>query len=125
MFNKKISKFNKKTEKAIESIVKGTFLSLASKIIVRTPVDTGRARGNWQTSINSKPSGEVNDSESEAINKASRVKFKIGDSLYLINNLPYIQALEDGHSKQTPVGMVKITVAEYQEVVNQEVRKRK
>lgn len=34
-----------------------------------------------------------------------------GESIYISNNLPYIRALEYGHSKQNPKGMVGVVVA--------------
>ena len=35
-----------------------------------------------------------------------------GESIWISNNLPYITALEDGHSKQAPAGMVALSLAE-------------
>ena len=36
---------------------------------------------------------------------------KAEDTIYISNNLPYIRALEYGHSKQAPNGMVGTTIA--------------
>jgi len=52
-------------------------------------------------------------------------KAKLGDSVYLVNNLPYAQKIEGGSSKQAPVGMVKVTVAEYQKIINEIINKEK
>lgn len=35
-----------------------------------------------------------------------------GELIYITNNLPYIERLEFGHSKQAPAGMVRLSVAE-------------
>lgn len=32
---------------------------------------------------------------------------KLGDTAYLVNNLPYAVPLEYGHSSQAPAGMVR------------------
>lgn len=87
-------------------------LELISRIVKRTPVDTGRARANWQLQFN-----EVNDAEvfeqdpvSAALSKLSNVG-GLG-TIYIFNNVPYIEALERGHSKQAPNGMVALSVAE-------------
>ena len=82
-----------------------------SKIIRMTPVDTGRARGNWfiglsvdsdiNTSDNVRGSQYVNDKLPNNV---------LNDKVYLYNNLPYIGALEFGHSSQAPNGMVRISL---------------
>ena len=36
---------------------------------------------------------------------------------YIQNSLPYMQALEDGHSTQAPAGMVAITQTEFQDYI--------
>ena len=41
----------------------------------------------------------------------------IGDAIYITNNLPYAQVLENGHSQQAPTGMLAITVAEFNGIV--------
>jgi hypothetical protein len=48
-----------------------------------------------------------------------------GHTIYIVNNLPYANALENGHSKQAPSGMVKVTLQEFPGIVSaaaQEVR---
>ena len=40
---------------------------------------------------------------------------------YIVNNLPYSIALENGHSGQAPQGMVGLTVTEYQTIVQRAV----
>jgi nitroimidazol reductase NimA-like FMN-containing flavoprotein (pyridoxamine 5'-phosphate oxidase superfamily) len=46
----------------------------------------------------------------------------IGQTAYLVNNLPYAVPLEYGHSKQAPGGMVRITLARFQQVVDEAIR---
>jgi hypothetical protein len=92
-------------------------LEATKSIVFKTPVDTGRARGNWQASIDS-PLHEIAAGEDKnggkTINKAARViaGMKPLHAFFLSNNLPYIEALENGHSKQAPAGMVGVTIAE-------------
>lgn len=71
----------------------------------KTPVDTGRARGNWQISIGSdntspierndpKNYGTVSQFKGEEIKKLNECK---GDEkIFIVNNLPYITTLEYG-----------------------------
>jgi hypothetical protein len=44
---------------------------------------------------------------------------RAGSVVYLTNNVPYIQKLEyDAHSRQAPNGMVRISVALFEGVLN-------
>ena len=137
-FSDDIGKWNNKVEEAATKIFRGTSLSLFSKIVLRTPVGNpsiwkhpkapkgytgGRLRANWQVNINSAPTGLVegkDENGGKTINGAVNEIFraKLGDSIYFINNLPYADIVENGrHSKQAPQGMVKVTVAEFKQVV--------
>lgn len=127
-FSGDIKKFTSKTERATLFVFRGTALGLFSKVILRTPVDTGRLRANWQINLNSPASGTVGGSDKsggKAISKANNGtgKAKITDSIYLINNLPYAKVIENGSSTQAPQGMVKVTVTEFQREVEKNVRK--
>lgn len=95
-------------------------LELFTKVILRSPVDTGRFRGNWQVMIGDVPDGvlDLTDPNGAAtISKmtAEVLKLRAGQTITLINNLPYSLKLEDGWSKQAPAGMVKMTVLEFDE----------
>jgi hypothetical protein len=46
----------------------------------------------------------------------------IGQTAYIVNNLPYAAPLEYGHSKQAPGGMVRITLARFQQIVDEAIR---
>jgi len=92
--------------KDIDKAFRGLVLQLYKEIIRDTPVDTGRARGNWQLAVGSAPSGEASRLEKgqggnqlrEANTRTSRPLE--GKSIFIANNLPYIVPLEEGHSKQ-------------------------
>jgi len=118
-FSKDIKKWTDKAERAAVYVFRGTALDIFSKVILRTPVDTGRARGNWQCSINNLASGETTGTGRSALGRAKNAtgKAKITDKIYLINNLPYIKKLEYGSSQQAPRGMVRVTLSEYDRIV--------
>lgn len=127
-FSGDIRRFNAKVEKAANAIFRGTSLNLFSKVVKRSPVLTGRFRANWITQINSAPSettSKTDKSGSKAIRDANNTitRAKLGDSIFLVNNLPYAQVLEDGRSDQAPFGMVKVTVAEFKQAVAAEAKK--
>lgn len=106
-----------------ESIVKVTMIELFSRVIQKSPVDTGRFRANWNCSIGSpdlSTSQEIDHSGSGAISKATStvVSYTLnGQSVFLTNNLPYADRLENGWSKQAPNGMVRLSVMEIQNSV--------
>ena len=97
-------------------------VQISGQIIERTPVDTGRAKGNWQATIETPASDTLKDEDkpgSDTVQKVYRVAndFKAGNVFYLVNNLPYIRRLEQGWSQQAPAGMVAVTVSEFQQAV--------
>lgn len=86
-------------------------------LVLGTPVMDGTARGNYRVSINLPDFGFSNAmqdvSGTSAINKGVAYvanNFKLGDVIYLQNNLPYIRRLENGWSQQAPKGMFKLTM---------------
>jgi len=130
-FDGDINKFRQKVDKVATGIFRGTSIDVLTRVIIRNPVDQGTSRGNWFTTINS-PSKEIDEkikdkNGARSIGRAKGItrSVKLGNSIYLINNLPYIKRLEDGYSVQRPNGMVKVTVAEFKNIVDANARKHK
>jgi hypothetical protein len=80
-----------------------------------SPVDTGRFRSNWQSGFGSANIDTGSPENSDAIGRASAAleSWKPGQTIWLTNSLPYSRALEYGHSKQAPGGMVRLTIQNY------------
>ncbi len=128
ILTKGIKKFAKQSGLEVDKVVRKIALIAYDGITKKTPVDTGRARGNWNFSVGNadttvssegfgKSTGKhVNSPTPPSSPKAPKITLKKGDGLediYITNNLPYIKRLEDGHSKiKAPKGMVKVTLAE-------------
>jgi hypothetical protein len=115
--NKEIADTEEKIEDAISLIAMDSLRG----VVMKSPVDTGRFRGNWIVSKNAAntTSSQVTDKNGgQTITKGSGVidTFDMNtDSRIIIqNNLPYANRLENGWSKQAPNGMVALTVAEMQ-----------
>lgn len=107
-----------KLNQRMNKLVRGTLIGMTSKIIERSPVDTGRFRANWQLSIGHPAVTDVSSNDKSGArakrNAAQTINTtKIGRVFYLTNNLPYAEMLEFGWSKQAPYGMVRRTLAEY------------
>ncbi len=87
----------------------------------------GRFRGNWQFSIDTPATGEldrIDPSGNEAIADllAQVQALTIGQTAYIVNNLIYAVPLEYGHSTQAPHGMVRVTLANFQRIVDEAIR---
>lgn len=101
-----------------ELVTRKTALELFSSMVQKSPVDTGRFRGNWQCgfgSINTSTASGEDKSGAGAIGRANVVLngFRAGQTIYLTNSMAYSRRLEYGWSKQAPGGMVRITIREY------------
>jgi hypothetical protein len=81
------------------------------RLVLKTPVDTGRARSSWQIGISDVTTDIwLDDPLIEGMKKLQEIKEF--DIIYIYNNVFYTYYLEHGHSKQAPNGMVAITVEE-------------
>lgn len=102
-----------------EKVVRGTLIGMGSKVIKRSPVDTGRFRNNWQFSIDAPATGKDPGAgnEIDLVNTAN--KMVAGNTFYMTNNLPYAERLEYGWSKQAPQGVVRVTLGEYKTFIEQ------
>ena len=134
-FEDDLRKFEAKTNRKLTQLGRKVALELFKRVIYKTPVDTGRARANWQVTIGAQASGTIaiddtNGGATMSKATAASAGFRAGDTIYLTNNLPYIRKLEEGgypdgpktvggFSRQAPAGMVALTVQEFAQVVNQ------
>jgi hypothetical protein len=112
-----------------EGAIKKVVIDLFSDVIAKSPVDTGRFRGNWQCGINSRPAGTVSTVDktpagSGGGNTTAQMAVKVASAngakeFWLVNNLPYAGVLEYGRangqpgSQQAPAGMVRISLAAF------------
>lgn len=124
---KNIDKLAKKMKQRPRDVVALAFVELSTSIILRTPVDTGRARGNWIPTANTPGIGYDNETldktGQKAIDAATAIaQMTNSEKFILTNNLPYIGVLEyQGWSKQAPAGMVRISVIEFQDAINKAI----
>lgn len=120
-FNRELRRASKRIEKEVFIVfVRFIGIEALTRIVLRTPVDTGRARGNWQLSLNS-PEESVLERAGISIGAETGKldELQLGDVIWLANNVPYIEALENGHSSQAPEGMVALTFAELEGAVQE------
>lgn len=90
-------------------------LDALRNVVLMSPVDEGRFRGNWHTTIGTTSNAvfdRVDLTGAKTINDGARTlnAYEKLQPIYIQNNLPYAQRLENGHSGQAPNGMVALTV---------------
>lgn len=102
-------------------------------VLTFTPVDTGRARVSWLLTLGAPGTGMVDPEQSIQVpgywiaetgipltaeerttlskTQAAIRSSSMGAVVYLVNNQPYINVLEDGWSRtKAPAGMVQVTI---------------
>lgn len=117
-----VQRFAQLSNTRINTLLRRVISGILRGVVRKSPVDTGRFRANWQLGVDSRPSGVIASTENNAISNALPVMpaQPAGHVYYIVNNLPYAQALEDGHSTQSPPGnMVSGTVAEFQQIIRE------
>ena len=100
----------------VGDFVRMLVLTFLTRVIMRSPVDTGRFRASWRvgnvapdTSVAAPGGGGGDPTQSALKNFDAR---KTTDLIFITNSLPYAIRLEEGWSGQAPSGMVAITTAE-------------
>lgn len=132
-FGDQTTLFCNKYKADIKLVVRKIAFESFKRIILKTPVDTGRARANWgvkvgKPDISTQSSAEDKTGSSALQGAATEVEAWSGaGSIFMTNNLPYIGVLEyggypnptktgtkvsGGFSLQAPNGMVRVTKEE-------------
>jgi hypothetical protein len=99
----------------LHTVVRKSTFHVFRSVVLRSPVDTGRFRANWNASFGAPEyTTTVSTNEGRGITEASKaLSFPVGGVAYLSNGLAYAVQLEHGYSKQAPAGMVKLAAAEF------------
>ena len=115
-----------------EQIIKKITLDTRANLVAQpqeggTPVDTGHARANWVASIGAPVEEEQGTRPERLLGKLSHpvsteaaergiaevaTQYKLEKGrVFISNNVPYILALNEGHSQQAPAGFVQLAIA--------------
>lgn len=135
-----VSQWIEETEVKIDDILQTIVIKVGTMVVRLSPVDTGRFRANWHLSIDSESgvssTGFDQEGQSTINLIASKANsFTAGQVAYIQNNVLYGNDLEwglyngptqkvtaDGFSTQAPAGMVRVTEAEFMNIVNEAIR---
>ena len=114
-FDADLEKFAKTVGVELARVRKKVSFDIFAGVIGRTPVDTGRARAGWAmtdqlASSFVPPEGDGGYDMPNAAQQAASFADPFGVTV-IANNVPYIVALEFGHSRKEPNGMVRVTLA--------------
>ncbi len=131
-FASDIAKFVKKTQISGDKVTRAIGFKAFGGVVKKSPVDTGRFRANWRVGVNrinkntddakdKRPRGAPPSAGKKGEALAALKVAKFGDILNISNSLPYAQALEDGHSKQS-AKMVALTLAELKDEVQRNLQ---
>jgi hypothetical protein len=132
-FGLKLDSFVNTVKEAHAETVRSVAQVAITEVVRLTPIDTSRAQTNWVPTLNAPFLGEVPFSEGHRGSTAGsaftatqramalvRNQYRFGDSIYIRNNVPYIEELESGtRSAQAPSGMLKLTV----QAINMDLKK--
>ena len=115
-FSNRISRVGEDVEDGADRVVRQAAVAVNQTVTLATPVDTGRARANWQVGIGAPVLEATEDTDKNGGPTINRNNAKIAlrqerQTIYISNNVRYISRLNAGHSAQAPAGFVEEAVA--------------
>lgn len=102
-------------EEFVNKEARAVAFNFQSLVIRITPMDTGRAAGNWFVDAFSPPK-KVDEGRRSAVamreneSRIESVKSIPWPTIYISNNLPYIGRLNDGYSTKAPAKFVETSL---------------
>lgn len=116
-------------EANVDRLVRKVAIAADQAVVSGTPVDTGRARSNWLVEIGSTPAGTrapyvpgeagstgAANTQAALDHAQDTVRGYRGSEhspeIHITNNLPYIEELNQGSSKQAPENFVEMAIHE-------------
>lgn len=123
-----IAKWRDETIEAADEILQIITFKIGESVVVLSPVDTGRFKGNWQLTINSgSDMSLLREDQTGAATLSDMARtvraLSIGQVAYIQNHVLYGFDLEHGSSPQArdPDGMVLVTAAKFNQIVQQAI----
>jgi hypothetical protein len=115
-----VDKLVERAKGDIDTVVRRATFQTFRSVVLRSPVDTGRFRANWNVSFGvPEYTTTVSTNQNRGVTEASKaLRLPVGGITYISNGLPYGVRLENGYSKQAPAGMVRLAAAEFARFVS-------
>lgn len=136
-FSKSLMELASAVEDKFNQVVRKSVLDLFANIIRRSPVDTGTYRASHSLANHEpapdegiiyldKDKSEVGMAEALAQTTSQGWTWKVGDgTIFIFNNLPYAEPLENGYSGQAPQGIYRQALTESQGIIEKQIMKMK
>jgi len=120
-----LADFARKTNATMNEAHRAISIRFFTSILFDTPVLTGMARGNWQSSMGAPAGGTriVLDPDGAAVSKeiVQNITADYTKVAYFSNNLEYIIPLEFGWSAKSPEGMIRINAMRFNNIVKETI----
>ncbi len=140
-FTLDLQAFAKKAGDRADLAVKLVVAGVAESVVEMSPVGDGdywqrpppkgyvggRFRANWDYGFNAAPTRQYAELDKTGATSKQRILAGLSAAPsagvhFIANNLPYAVRLENGWSRQAPVGMVGVTVLKFNQVVREAVQ---
>ena len=115
-----LDRLAQRAQAQFEDVARKATYDLFRAVVLKSPVDTGRFRSNWNVTA-SVPSFTYSESTNASRADSETLKaltLPVGGVVYLSNGLPYANRLEYGYSNQAPSGMIRTSVADFNRFVD-------
>lgn len=122
-FSRNIRKRASNIENGAVDLVKRVAKTALRELVAGTPVKTGKARSNWRASVGGTPTAILDPRSAQAtindgvarintlkVGSSRRGTGQAGSSVRIVNNIPYLDFLRNGGSKQQPEDWVAIAL---------------
>lgn len=112
-FSIEVNRFAERTvPEQLVALHKRLALEALVRVVQKTPVDTGRARSGWNTTVGTPDESIAQNPDPVSVGVIATSDLGPFQVVHISNNVIYIEFLEQGSSSQAPRGMVSVTVAE-------------
>lgn len=101
-----------------EKQLRAATVAVGTMTVSKTPVLDGYLKASWNFAVGSPDETLQTNTRNSVFELNSGVKmFNVGEVGYFVNGQPYARRIEyKGHSQQAPAGMMRISIADWQEI---------
>lgn len=127
-FGSDIRAYAELQKRNIREVFTESLIDLSAAVIIKTPVDTGILANSWRptTAAPSRSDKSFAGAEAQAAAISEKVELALDRAgiYYLVNNQVYARVIEyEGHSDKAPRGMLRISIENYQNFIDNAISK--
>ncbi len=109
------TEFSGEARKDLDKTAKHVAQKVLRNVVFNSPVDTGRFRGNWIVGIAKRSFQQLKRKDKSGGSTFQKGKNKLQKSranvtIFITNNLPYAQRLNEGWSSLAPANFVQAAI---------------